>query len=83
MRNSRLLAALALTASAALVASCGTSGSDAAPSSSAAASSGAKAGFTVPGTDDLPAAKPGQVHLLAFNDFHGNLQPPSGSTVSA
>ncbi|GAA1084681.1 bifunctional metallophosphatase/5'-nucleotidase [Tsukamurella spumae] len=80
MRNNRWLAALALTASAALVASCGTSGNDATPSSSAAASSGAQAAFTVPGTDDLPAAKPGQVHLLAFNDFHGNLQPPSGST---
>lgn len=80
MRNRRLLTALALTASAALLASCGSSGNEAAPSSSSAAPSSGKATFSVPGTDDLPAANPNQVHLLAFNDFHGNLQPPSGST---
>ncbi len=80
MRNRRLHTALALTATAALLASCGTSGNDAAPSSSGAASSTAPASFTVPGVDDLPAANPDQVHLLAFNDFHGNLQPPTGST---
>ncbi|BDD82675.1 multifunctional 2',3'-cyclic-nucleotide 2'-phosphodiesterase/5'-nucleotidase/3'-nucleotidase [Tsukamurella pulmonis] len=80
MRTRRLSAALALTTTAALLASCGGSGDDAAPSSSAAGSSAAKAAFTVPGFDDLPAANPDQVHLFAFNDFHGNLQPPTGST---
>lgn len=80
MRTRRLHLAMALTATAALLASCGSSGKDAAPSSSAASSSTAKAAFSVPGVDDLPAANPDQVHLLGFNDFHGNLQPPTGST---
>ncbi|GAA5049208.1 bifunctional metallophosphatase/5'-nucleotidase [Nocardia callitridis] len=31
-------------------------------------------------TDDLPAAEGDEVHLFAFNDLHGNLQPPGGST---
>lgn len=78
MRNRRLITALALTASATLLASCGSSGDGAAPSSSA--SSSAQTAFTVPGVGDLPPANPNQVHLFAFNDFHGNLQPPTGST---
>ncbi|GAB3127114.1 bifunctional metallophosphatase/5'-nucleotidase [Tsukamurella serpentis] len=87
MRNRRLLTALAVTTSVSLLAACGTSSDGAsAPSSSLSASAGAsgssapKPTFTVPGLDDLPAANPNQVHLLAFNDFHGNLQPPTGST---
>lgn len=80
MRNRKLLTVLALTASTVLLASCGTNGNEAAPSSSSVAPSSAKATFTVPGTDDLPAANPNQVHLLAFNDFHGNLESPTGST---
>ncbi|ADG78756.1 5'-Nucleotidase domain protein OS=Tsukamurella paurometabola (strain ATCC 8368 / DSM / CCUG 35730 / CIP 100753 / JCM 10117 / KCTC 9821 / NBRC 16120 / NCIMB 702349 / NCTC 13040) OX=521096 GN=Tpau_2145 PE=3 SV=1 [Tsukamurella paurometabola] len=79
MRHHRLITALALTASAAVLASCGTAGDGAAPSTSPASSS-ARAGFTVPGVGDLPPANPDQVHLFAFNDFHGNLQPPTGST---
>ncbi len=79
MRTRRLPAALALAATAALLASCGTSGDGAGPSPSAGSPSAA-AGFSVPGVGDLPAAKPDQVHLLAFNDFHGNLQPPTGSS---
>ncbi|QBS46563.1 bifunctional UDP-sugar hydrolase/5'-nucleotidase [Nocardia sp. CS682] len=31
-------------------------------------------------TNDLPAAKSDEVHLFGFNDLHGNLQPPAGST---
>ncbi|RDI67755.1 bifunctional metallophosphatase/5'-nucleotidase [Nocardia pseudobrasiliensis] len=31
------------------------------------------------GTDNLPEPQPGEVHLFAINDLHGNLQPPSGS----
>ncbi|WP_280398290.1 bifunctional metallophosphatase/5'-nucleotidase [Nocardia carnea] len=30
-------------------------------------------------TDDLPAAEPGEVHLFAFNDLHGHLEPPEAS----
>ncbi|MBV9314691.1 MAG: bifunctional metallophosphatase/5'-nucleotidase [Pseudonocardia sp.] len=30
-------------------------------------------------TSDLPAARPNEIHLFGFNDFHGNLQPPEGS----
>ncbi|MGQ4601549.1 5'-nucleotidase C-terminal domain-containing protein [Nocardia sp. R6R-6] len=37
---------------------------------------------TVPliSTNDLRPARPDEVHLFGFNDLHGNLQPPSGST---
>lgn len=38
-----------------------------------------EASTALPSTDDLPDAQPGEVHLFAFNDFHGNLEPPSGS----
>ncbi|WP_225730320.1 MULTISPECIES: bifunctional UDP-sugar hydrolase/5'-nucleotidase [unclassified Nocardia] len=31
-------------------------------------------------TNDLPGAGPNEVHLFAFNDLHGNLQPPGGAT---
>ncbi|MGO4614180.1 bifunctional UDP-sugar hydrolase/5'-nucleotidase [Nocardia sp. 2YAB30] len=31
-------------------------------------------------TNDLPAPHPDEVHLFGFNDLHGNLQPPGGST---
>ncbi|MFI9508316.1 bifunctional metallophosphatase/5'-nucleotidase [Nocardia sp. NPDC052566] len=31
-------------------------------------------------TNDLRGAEPGEVHLFALNDLHGNLQPPTGST---
>ncbi|WP_083894956.1 bifunctional metallophosphatase/5'-nucleotidase [Nocardia tenerifensis] len=31
-------------------------------------------------TNDLPAARPDEVHLFGLNDLHGNLQPPAGST---
>ncbi|WP_459548315.1 bifunctional metallophosphatase/5'-nucleotidase [Nocardia sp. X0981] len=27
-------------------------------------------------THDLPAARPGEVHLFGFNDLHGHLEPP-------
>ncbi|WP_019202943.1 bifunctional UDP-sugar hydrolase/5'-nucleotidase [Tsukamurella sp. 1534] len=80
MRTRPLRTALALTTTAALLASCGTSSDEAAPSSSAGGSPSAAPSFTVPGVDDLPPSNPDQVHLLAFNDFHGNLQPPTGST---
>lgn len=60
----------ALTASVALVIaalSCGSSGlpSDAVPLIS---------------TRDLPRAHPNEIHLFAFNDFHGALAPAAGST---
>ncbi|MDP0397379.1 bifunctional metallophosphatase/5'-nucleotidase [Tsukamurella strandjordii] len=77
MRNRALSSAVALTAAASLLVSCGTAGDTSAPSSS---SSAAAAAFTVPGVGDLPPATANQVHLFAFNDFHGNLQPPTGST---
>ncbi|GAA1000657.1 bifunctional metallophosphatase/5'-nucleotidase [Nocardiopsis tropica] len=77
MRNRALSSAVALTAAASLLVSCGTAGDTSAPSSS---SSAAAAAFTVPGVGDLPPAAANQVHLFAFNDFHGNLQPPTGST---
>ncbi|WP_054813978.1 bifunctional metallophosphatase/5'-nucleotidase [Nocardia arizonensis] len=31
-------------------------------------------------TDDLTGARPDEIHLFGFNDLHGNLQPPQGST---
>ncbi|MBF6300219.1 5'-nucleotidase C-terminal domain-containing protein [Nocardia amamiensis] len=31
-------------------------------------------------TNDLRPAQPDEVHLFGFNDLHGHLQPPSGST---
>jgi len=31
------------------------------------------------GDEPTPSAPPVQVQLIAFNDFHGNLEPPSGS----
>ncbi|MET7771858.1 5'-nucleotidase C-terminal domain-containing protein [Nocardia sp. NPDC005366] len=31
-------------------------------------------------TDDLVGVKPDEVHLFGFNDFHGNLEPPQGTT---
>ncbi|WP_239003889.1 bifunctional metallophosphatase/5'-nucleotidase [Nocardia panacis] len=31
-------------------------------------------------TEDLPKAGANEVHLFAFNDLHGNLQPPGGAT---
>ncbi|WP_232839605.1 bifunctional metallophosphatase/5'-nucleotidase [Nocardia aurea] len=31
-------------------------------------------------TDDLVGVKPDEVHLFGFNDLHGNLEPPQGST---
>lgn len=43
------------------------------------AATGAPSAIPLVSTNDLPAAKPNDVHLLAFNDFHGNLQPPEGS----
>lgn len=30
-------------------------------------------------TDNLPPARPGEVHLFGINDLHGNLEPPEGS----
>lgn len=31
-------------------------------------------------TNDLTGANPDEIHLFGFNDLHGNLQPPQGST---
>src|ERR1700754_504149 len=36
------------------------------------------AAVVVPAVDDAPS--PVEVQLLALNDFHGNLEPPSGSS---
>jgi 5'-nucleotidase len=33
---------------------------------------------SVPATDRATAGAPVEVHLLAINDFHGNLEPPTG-----
>ncbi|MCM6772161.1 bifunctional metallophosphatase/5'-nucleotidase [Nocardia sp. CDC159] len=49
---------------------CGSDDQPAAPAPSPASSVG---------TDNLPAPRPGEVHLFGINDLHGNLQPPSGS----
>ncbi|MBF6176263.1 bifunctional metallophosphatase/5'-nucleotidase [Nocardia blacklockiae] len=35
-------------------------------------------GVPLVSTNDLPRAEPGEVHLFALNDLHGNLQPPAG-----
>ncbi|MGK8506330.1 bifunctional metallophosphatase/5'-nucleotidase [Nocardia asiatica] len=59
-----------------LVGGCGTtSDPGAGPGSSTAAE-------IVPliSTNDLRPAQPDEVHLFGFNDLHGNLQPPGGST---
>lgn len=34
-------------------------------------------GVPLVSTDNLPAAEPGEVHLFAFNDLHGHLEPPA------
>lgn len=42
---------------------------------------GTSGAVTVPlvATDNLPPARPGEVHLFGINDLHGNLEPPQGS----
>ncbi|WP_330180051.1 5'-nucleotidase C-terminal domain-containing protein [Nocardia sp. NBC_01503] len=60
----------AVLCSALLFAGCGSTDSPA-PTTSAAA--------PVVSTGELPAARPGEVHLFGINDLHGNLRPPSGS----
>ncbi|MGF6886847.1 2',3'-cyclic-nucleotide 2'-phosphodiesterase (5'-nucleotidase family) [Nocardia sp. GAS34] len=39
----------------------------------------ATSGIPLVTTDNLPPAQPGEVHLFAINDLHGNLEPPQGS----
>ncbi|WP_052172619.1 bifunctional UDP-sugar hydrolase/5'-nucleotidase [Nocardia sp. BMG111209] len=70
----RLVAACAAVAGLLLVAGCG--GSDGTGASTTPAPPG-----TVPliSTDNLPAARSGEVHLFGINDLHGNLQPPTGT----
>ncbi|UQA93830.1 bifunctional metallophosphatase/5'-nucleotidase [Streptomyces halobius] len=48
-----------------------------------AAAAGVTAGALPAGAHDEPARHPGRtvdVQLLSFNDFHGNLEPPQGSS---
>ncbi|WP_066910886.1 bifunctional metallophosphatase/5'-nucleotidase [Millisia brevis] len=78
MRRHGILAA-ATAAILVLVPACGSAEQSAAEQSGTSAQS-STTGTGLPSTDDLPEAGPDEVHLFAFNDFHGNLEPPSGST---
>ncbi|MFI6047914.1 bifunctional metallophosphatase/5'-nucleotidase [Nocardia sp. NPDC051321] len=72
----RIAAVVAGVMSIALVAGCGT------PSEKSSGPTTSSAPGVVPliSTNDLPAAKPDEVHLFGLNDLHGNLEPPAGST---
>ncbi|MFD6162110.1 bifunctional metallophosphatase/5'-nucleotidase [Nocardia sp. NPDC060256] len=72
----RIAAVVAGVMSIALVAGCGT----ASEKSSGPTTSTAAGVVPLVSTNDLPAAKPGEVHLFGLNDLHGNLEPPAGST---
>ncbi|MGY5308492.1 bifunctional metallophosphatase/5'-nucleotidase [Nocardia gipuzkoensis] len=72
----RIAVVLAGLAGVGLVGGCGTtSDPGAGPGSSTAAQ-------IVPliSTNDLRPAQPDEVHLFGFNDLHGHLEPPGGST---
>lgn len=70
---------IALAASVSLVVACGAPDDAELGLPSSAANSPASVG-AVPGVDGLQTPSADQVHLLAFNDFHGNLESPSGSS---
>ncbi|WP_199856694.1 bifunctional metallophosphatase/5'-nucleotidase [Nocardia suismassiliense] len=59
-----------------LIAGCGTADNN----GSAPTTSATPGAIPLVSTNDLPAAKSDEVHLFGFNDLHGNLQPPAGST---
>ncbi|CAM4157456.1 bifunctional metallophosphatase/5'-nucleotidase [Nocardia ninae] len=59
-----------------LIAGCGTADDK----GTAPATSTTPGAIPLVSTNDLPAAKSDEVHLFGFNDLHGNLQPPAGST---
>ncbi|MFF3228969.1 bifunctional metallophosphatase/5'-nucleotidase [Nocardia suismassiliense] len=59
-----------------LIAGCGTADDK----GSAPTTSATPGAIPLVSTNDLPAAKSDEVHLFGFNDLHGNLQPPAGST---
>ncbi len=58
----------------AVTAGCGGSGNEARPPG------GGPGAVPLISTNDLPAARPGEVHLFGINDLHGNLQPPDGGS---
>ncbi|MFE9578163.1 bifunctional metallophosphatase/5'-nucleotidase [Nocardia sp. NPDC006044] len=72
----RLAAVVAGIVSVALFAGCGTANDK----GSGPTTSTAPGVIPLISTNDLPAAKPDEVHLFGLNDLHGNLEPPAGST---
>ncbi|MFI9403044.1 bifunctional metallophosphatase/5'-nucleotidase [Nocardia sp. NPDC052316] len=72
----RLAAVFSGFVSLVLIAGCGTADDK----GSAPTTSTAPGAIPLVSTNDLPAAKSDEIHLFGFNDLHGNLQPPAGST---
>lgn len=64
----RMAAGCAVASSVVLLAGC-SAGGEPAPAP--------PGGVPLVSTDNLPAAEPGEVHLFAFNDLHGHLEPPA------
>ncbi|RMI32182.1 bifunctional metallophosphatase/5'-nucleotidase [Nocardia stercoris] len=73
--RARVSGVVAALTAAVLLAGCGSPG-PAVPDLSGPLPAGP---FPAISTGDLPDAAPGEVHLFGLNDFHGNLEPPTGT----